>query len=169
VLQGHDSGGEKECGRRRSNAPERRFSLLFVRGSLWLDRAERGLALRRCRRLCARYGFHRDGGCGDLNIGGGRISGPALPISLGAGSVLRCAFRRVHPAQVKARKRACAGEHRSRKGGAIPKGMNVTSLGKAEPGSQCSGLDHSRARVLRYCLGGRRAPPRENDRSYYAV
>lgn len=68
------------------------FSLLFVRSSLWLDRAERGLALRRCRRLCASGCFHRDGGCGDLSFGGGRISGPALTSSHGAGSFLRCTF-----------------------------------------------------------------------------
>ena len=27
------------------------------------------------RRLCVRYGFHRDGGCGDLSIGGAELAG----------------------------------------------------------------------------------------------
>ena len=48
------------------------FSSRFVRGSLCQIRAGRGLALRRCPPSLCVLCFHRDGGCGDLSIGGGR-------------------------------------------------------------------------------------------------
>lgn len=54
------------------------FSLLFVRCFLLPGRARRGLALRRCPpSLFSRFS-NRDGGCGDLSLGGSRMVGLAL-------------------------------------------------------------------------------------------
>ena len=130
VLQGHDSGGEKECGRRRSKvAPKARFRC-FSSAALY-GQATRG-AVWRCggaRRLCVRCGFHRDGGCGDLSIGGGRIIGPALPSSLGAGSILRCASWHNCAARCRPKKRgACLRNSKAKNGVASPGGVGSLLL-----------------------------------------
>jgi len=58
-----------------------RCVFVAVRPALFIARPARGAGWRcgGARRLCVRVRFHRDGGSGDLSIGGGRISGPALP------------------------------------------------------------------------------------------
>ena len=77
VLQGHDSGGEKECGRTaRKACLNGTFSSRFVRVLYSQSRAGRGLALRRCPpSLCALWLSQRRRGAGTKIAGGAELSG----------------------------------------------------------------------------------------------
>ncbi len=178
VLQGHDSGGEKECGRTaRKACLNGTFSSRFVRVLYSQSRAGRGLAFGGARRLCVRMRFHRDGGCGDLSIGGGRISGPALAISRGAGSVLRCTSWQNCAARCRPKKRgACLRNPKARNGDASPEGvefllqMRRPSWAVRSWGYRIWQLLYcSRMRAFAVLLFSRRTPLRENGRRYYAV
>jgi len=76
VLQGHDSGGEKECGRTaRKACLNGTFSSRFVRVLYSQSRAGRGLAFGGARRLCVRCAFTETAGAGTKIAGGAELSG----------------------------------------------------------------------------------------------
>ena len=109
MLQGHDSGSEKECGRTaRKACLNGTFSSRFVRVLYSQSRAGRGLAFGGARRLCVRCAFTETAGAG-ISASVGPNERAALQSSRGAGSFLRCMSRRVHGAWKHAEKRASAG------------------------------------------------------------
>ena len=76
MLQGHDSGSEKECGRTaRKACLNGTFSSRFVRVLYSQSRAGRGLAFGGARRLCVRCAFTETAGAGTKIAGGAELSG----------------------------------------------------------------------------------------------
>lgn len=114
------------------------------------------------RRLCVRGGFHRDGGCGDLSIGGGRISGPALQNITRCWINLEVLVSAGSPGTGKSPKQGRVPVNTGPKTAVHSEGSgDVTSLGKAKPGNRRGSLESLAGASLTLLPGWQAGTPLE--------